>query len=67
MMNMTEGIMSEGWIVMNIREMMGLRNRIGIISERRVLVEMILFYDGRMDCGEYQTDNRWLRNRVVEK
>ena len=66
MMNMTEGIMSEGWIVMNIREMMGLRKRIGIISERRILVEMILFYDGR-NCGEYQTDNRWLRNRVVEK
>ena len=27
-MNMTEGIMSEGWNVMNIREMMGLRNRV---------------------------------------
>ena len=39
---MTEGNISEGWIVMNIRETMGLRNRIGIISERWIVVEMIL-------------------------
>ena len=28
LVKMTEGIMSEGWIVMNIRKIMGLRNRI---------------------------------------
>ena len=21
--------------------------------------------EGMMDCGEYQKDNRWLRNRIV--
>ena len=42
LVKMTEGNISEGWIVMNIRETMGLRNRIGIISERWIVVEMIL-------------------------
>ena len=28
LMKVTEGIMSEGWLVMNIRKIMGLRNRI---------------------------------------
>ena len=79
-MEMTEGIISEGWIIM--MEMMEgmmdcgeyqkdygwLRNMI-VLTIRKIIKD----YDGddgrnciqRMDCGEYQKDNRWLRNRIV--
>ena len=38
-MEMTEGVVIQGWIVVTIRKI--------------------------MDCGDYQKDNRWLRNWIV--